>query len=330
MRQHQHRHDTIYELSRASLPALIGASMMLAATVSVSTHAAESRPIDVAIIESGEARVSTGTLIVERGSTRALRAASIRSVASLGLPNGATIEFLESDGYIDILEHTAIRMPFVAREMLTRWKATPLEIFKALAPGQSAPSALIVDHARRGADSQNTEVRDLAAPPSISYSLNDPGLEPYVCDPWFEIDNWYADWEDAFDGVTAYSASAYIHHFPAFTFYPGAPVYYGTGTNRETYLGACNGTEGVDVLLSIDRWVVTSITYHPSPQPPTVIWGWASVFDTTLVNGDKYTYYSGHPNGRFRGRVEGAGGLVASHQGVAAAWTPSFSVGIAD
>jgi hypothetical protein len=278
----------------------------------------------VAIIESGDAKVASQTFVIKEGFARVSRAEPPRRIASLNLPNGATIEFLEYDGYVDILERTAERMPFVAQELITQWQATPLEVFKALSPGETPPSALVADHSRR----DRGAARSLATPKGATLSLNDPGLEPYVCDPLFMADYWKGDWLDAFAGVTSYAEAAYMHHVHAFTFYPGAPVYYGTGTNRETYLGACNGTQGQQVLLFIDRWVVTNVTFNPQPQPPTVTWGWGNVFDTVLENGEKFTFYSGHPHGRFRGRVEGAGGVAVSHQGAAAAWTPSFPIGI--
>lgn len=282
---------------------------------------------DVVIVESGRASIASEALIVEQGMSRAHTSRSTRTVATLSLRNGATLEFIDSgDGYIDVAERTATRMPFVSEAMLTQAAATPLEMFMALGEGQTAPSALVADHGRRAGAVQP---RTLTAPRSATLSLDDPGLEPYVCDVHFWEDDWLADWEAAFAGVTAFSAAAYIHHFPAYTFYPGAAVYYGTGTNRETYLGACNGSHDYDVTLRIDRWVVTAVTHNPYPQPPTVTWDWGQVDDVLLENGQKYTYYSGHPNGRYRGRVEGPGGLAVPHQGVAAAWTPSFSVGVA-
>lgn len=325
----QYRPDCASQTPLPVMRAVRTASIVLATSfASVTAYAAESRSIDVAIIESGDAKVASEMLIVERGGTRVPGVDAKRTVASLDLRNGATLIFLEIDGYVDIVERTATRMPFVAEEMLTRWKATPLEIFKALAPDQPAPSALLADHERRDADGAGSAVRHLAPPPSATLSLDDPGLEPYVCDVYFELDHWMDDWNAAFDGVTAYSAATYIHQFPAFTFYPGAPVYYGTGTNRETYLGACNGSHGHQAMLYVDRWVVTNVTVNPYPQPPTVTWGWGNVFDVTLQDGEKYTYYSGHPHARFRGRVEGIGGMAVPHQGVAAAWTPSFPIGI--
>jgi len=305
-------------------------SLALAAMVlSGSAAAREASPlVDVVTIESGRANITSEVLIAEKGASPAHKIASARTVATVALRNGATLEFIDSgDGYVDVAERTAQLLPFVSHEMLLRWNATPLEIFRTLNPGALSPQALVADHYRRTAGNANGEPRDLIMPTSATFALDDPGLEPYVCDPSGLADWWPDDWNDAFAGITSYSAATYLHHFPAYTFYPGAAVYYGTGTNRKTYLGACNGTDGSTVTMSVDRWVVTQITFNPFPQPPTVTWGWGIVDEVDLLNGEKYTYYSGHPTGRYRGRVEGAGGMVVSHMGVAAAWTPSFPLG---
>lgn len=308
-----------------------GAAAIAFATATLSFSAVagdDERFVEVAIIESGRAEIASELLIVEQGSNRTPASESSRTVATLTLQNGAIIEFIDSgDGYVDIGERTAQRLPFVTQEMVAQSNATPLEIFKALAPGRRIPNTLVLDHNRRGTGAQAGDARDLVAPASATFALDDPGLEPYTCDVYFEEDYWVGDWKAAFEGVTQYSAAAYIHHFAAYTFYPGAGVYYGTGTNRQTFLGACNGTYNTQVTMHIDRWVVTNVVFNPSPQPPTVTWGWGKIHDVVLENGQKYTYYSGHPNGRYRGRVEGAGGLPVSHQGVGAAWTPSFPIG---
>jgi hypothetical protein len=306
------------------------ASLALAAMVLGGSAAArEARPlVDVAIIESGTANIASEVLIAEKGASPAHKIAAARSVATVVLRNGATLEFIDAgDGHVDVAERTAQLLPFVSQEMLLRWNATPLEIFRTLNPGALSPQVLVADHYRRTAGNANGEPRALAMPTSATFALDDPGLEPYVCDSLGLADWWIDDWNDAFAGITSYSAATYLHHFSAYTFYPGAAVYYGTGTNRKTYLGACNGTEGTIVTMSVDRWVVTNVTFNPFPQPPTVTWGWGTVDEVDLSNGEKYTYYSGHPTGRYRGRVEGPGGMAVSHMGVAAAWTPSFPLG---
>jgi len=306
------------------------ASLALAAMLLSGSAAARAASplVDVAIIESGKTNIASEVLIVEKGASPAHRIGSLRSVAIMTLRNGATLEFIDSgDGHIDVAERTAQLLPFVSHEMLLLWNATPLEIFRTLNPEAPAPQALVADHYRRTAGNANGEPRDLAMPASATFAFDAGALEPYVCDPLGIADNWSEDWKAAFAGITTYSAASYLHHFAAYTFYPGAKVYYGTGTNRQTYLGACNGTEDAIVTMSVDRWVVTDVTPNPYPQPPTITWGWGTVDVLELSNGEKYTYYSGHPAGRYRGRVEGPGGMPVSHMGVAAAWTPSFPLG---
>ena len=52
----------------------------------------------------------------------------------------------------------------------------------------------------------------------------------YACDAFGT--EWIEDWKAAFVGITKYRAADYKHnHVSPLTFYPGAPVYYGTNTN---------------------------------------------------------------------------------------------------
>jgi hypothetical protein len=304
--------------SSSARPSTFASLALAAMLLGGSAAAREAGPlVDAAIIESGKATIASEVLIVERGARPARPIGSARIVATITLQNGAKLEFINpGDGHIDIAERTAQVVPFVSHEMLLRSNATPLEIFLTLNPGAVAPQALVADHYRTA----NGGPRDLAVPASATFEFDDGTVEPYICDPFFLADDWVNDWKAAFAGVTTYSAAVYLHHFPAYTFYPGAGVYYGTGTNRETYLGVCNGTWDVDVIMSVDRWVVTDVS-------PTVTWGWGNVHQVEVANGEKYTYYSGHPTGRYRGRAEGEGGMAVSHMGVAAAWTPSFPLG---
>jgi hypothetical protein len=156
--------------------------------------------------------------------------------------------------------------------------------------------------------------------PRETFTFDGSDLEEYPCDS-FGYD-WVADWKDTYDGVTKYREATYLHQYPnSYTVYPGAAVYYGTGTNRLTYLGACNGDSEDNLLMEVHRWAVSKVI---DTNPPTVVWDWVKIHEVSIQGYYKYTFYSGHPNGRYRSRVQGEGGSVVEHFGVGAAWTGSF------
>jgi hypothetical protein len=180
-----------------------------------------------------------------------------------------------------------------------------LEVFRALERSAAAPAALLRDHARRAKATGRAvlvpnEVEVVAA------DLQDPGREPYICDPFGG--QWIADWVDGFTGITKYRAATYRHFKTgSYTFYPGAAVYYGTNTNSVTYLGACNGDEFDDLTFEVHRHIGGA---------------WMNVHQVDIAGYEKYTFYSPIP-ARYRGRVSGAGGATIEHYGVGAAWTLS-------
>jgi hypothetical protein len=145
-------------------------------------------------------------------------------------------------------------------------------------------------------------------PPAAAGPLAEPGYDSYACDSFGS--EWVADWKDAFVGITKYRAAAYAHNYsPPYTFYPGAPVYYGTNTNSLTYLGACNGDSHDDLVMEVHRWISGA---------------WTPIYTATIDGYQKFTFYSPIP-ARYRGRTYGADGSTVEHYGVGAAWTLSPS-----
>ena len=141
--------------------------------------------------------------------------------------------------------------------------------------------------------------------------LADPGYDSYECNH-FGYD-WVEDWKAAFVGITKYRAAAYAHNYaPPYTFYPGAPVYYGTNTNSITYLGACNGDSQDDLIMEVHRRISGT---------------WVKIYQATIESYEKYTFYSPIP-AAYRGRTYGADGSVVEHYGMGAAWTLSPSEAI--
>jgi hypothetical protein len=135
--------------------------------------------------------------------------------------------------------------------------------------------------------------------------LETPGYGPYACDPLFL--DWLADWPASFVGKTKYQAAAYAHVLAgSFTFYPGAPVYYGTNTNSVTYLGSCNGSTEA-LTMEIHRRISGV---------------WTKILTATVHTGEKYTFYSGVPAG-YRAVLRSPSQRTVDHYGYGAAWTLS-------
>jgi hypothetical protein len=155
---------------------------------------------------------------------------------------------------------------------------------------------------------ESVDPRILAGPSAGAGPLADPGYDTYACDSFGT--EWVSDWKAAFVGITKYRAADYKHNYVSpLTFYPGAPVYYGTNTNSITYLGACNGDSHDDLIMEVHRRISGT---------------WTKIYEATIGSYEKYTFYSGIP-AAYRGRTYGADGSVIEHYGFAAAWTLSPS-----
>ncbi len=230
-------------------------------------------------------------------------------VATVNLAGGNTISFLDlGGGAIGIAEMAPARAEFVSVSMIERQQATPLEVYLAVRPaGTEVPQRLVRDHERTAmVRSAAPAPRLLGAPTAGGSGLAGTGHGSYTCEPTGV--QWVADWKAAFAGITKYRAAAYAHNYSAaYTFYPGAPVYYGTNTNSKTYLGACNGDDEHQLRMDLHRWVGGK-------------WTW--FMTAGISGGSKYTFYSAIP-ARYRAKTYGAGGATVEHYGVGAAWTLS-------
>lgn len=230
-------------------------------------------------------------------------------VATVELAHGGAVTFLDlGDGHIGLAEQAPAAAAFVAVPMVQRQQATPLEVYLAFRPDWAdLPDRLVRDHQRLAmARGGSPGPRLLAAPAAGASAFDDPGHGSYTCEHTGV--QWVADWKAAFAGITKYRAAAYLHNYPpAYFFYPGAPVYYGTNTNSKTYLGVCNGDDEHELRLEVHRWISGK-------------WKW--ILTAAVQGGVKYTFYSGIP-ARYRGKTYGAGGETVEHYGVGAAWSLS-------
>ena len=253
--------------------------------------------------------------------------------ATITLENGVTLKFVDSgDDHVGIVERIPREGASVLLSMIPKTAASPLEIYLAVKPENSeVPKALLLDHKRQmvRAGKANAPPRKLSVQSSGPGTAAPPVIEPFECDS-FGI-NWKSYWNDTFEGVTDFHPVGFTHQFPqSLTFYPGSHVYAGTGTNRITYLGACNGDVEPGVPIEVHRWGPV-VQFNPSPQPPTVTWQWLKVAGTNTAIGfnEKYVFYSGNPNGRFRALVsKPEEGQVHEHFGIGAAYSKSFFKGI--
>ena len=238
------------------------------------------------------------------------------AIATVELAPGAAVTFLDlGDAGVGIAERAPRRARFVALPMVERLDATPLEVYLALAPRSgAAPDALVRDHQARVALAgvPGRAPRALAPTPAVAADVTRPGGGANDCE---SASSWIDEWKAAFAGITTYREATYRYLLSGtFTFYPGAPVYYGTNTNSKTYLGAC-AIDNYDALaFDVDRRIGGA---------------WVTVFSTLVGHEMKYTFYSGVP-ASYRGRVRPGGGASSIEAvGVGAAWTLSPPIGIA-
>jgi hypothetical protein len=207
-------------------------------------------------------------------------------------------------------EHTLTEqsMRVEASAMTEPVRAEPARIVVTMErPGGGTSTILDLGDGQIGVAEHGPIPADVGTAPAAGANpLGDPGIGTYACDSFGT--EWVADWKDAFVGVTKYREAAYAHfQTSTLTFYPGAPVYYGTNTNWLTYLGACNGDALDDLVMEVHRRVDGA---------------WVKIYETTLDSYQKFTFYSPTP-AAYRGRTYGAGGATVEHYGLAAAWTLS-------
>lgn len=236
-------------------------------------------------------------------------------IARLRLEGGGFVVFLDlGGGHVGVGERTGPRRRSVSLAAAVLWDATPLEIFLALAPDTAVPRVLRDNH-----DAYMTQSGHGAGPPRsfgtavAALGLGEGGLGDFDCDGFGS--NFYHGWLNTFENVTDHAHAAFAHHhsYPLYTFYPGGHIYYGTNTNQVTYLGACNGDFDTPFTLDIQR----RIKY---PTPPTTTTIWAEVTTETIMNDQKYTFYSNLP-GSYRGQLKTT--EPVDHMGWGVAYTKS-------
>jgi hypothetical protein len=303
----------------ATLKGAMVASLAIGALACDLAHERDDALASVSLATTAGAPDDQGTLVVTRESSPPVRPAAA-AIAVLRLQNGAVVEFIDVlDGRVAVAERAPRNERFRSTDLVRSWDATPLEIFLALAPrGALVPGALSVDHElhARASGASDAPPRDLSG--SVSFGVGDPGVEEFACDGTGF--NFAQAWYDEFDDVTTYAAVGSMHQIAStYTFYPGAPVYYGTNTNSVTYFGACNGDEVAPLTVEIHR----RFKYI---EPPTVVYQWLKVTDVVLDGLQKYTFYSGIP-ASYREVVKPPAGDVVEHAQAAAAWTLSPVLG---
>jgi hypothetical protein len=229
-------------------------------------------------------------------------------VATVDLEHGGVATFLDLGDHVAIAERGPAEAPAVAIAMIRTFKATPLEVYLALRVGSGAvPVALLRDHqrvARTGGATISPRVLDPDASVTAGVASGD---DNYWCQS--PGNNWIAGWKAYYAGVTKYREAAFIpDDSEGVTFYPGAPVYYGTNTNSVTYLGVCNWYEAAGMWTEVHRRINGQ---------------WVMIYGSTVLMTSKETFYSGMP-ASYR---EWAGPFTdwgpVEDFGIGAAWTLS-------
>jgi hypothetical protein len=266
-----------------------------------------------------------GTVLDGRGQTRAqdlmptertsggVIEPAVRSIATLRLANGNTVDFLDLlDGHVGVGEKGKRGQWLASTYLASAWAATPLEIFLALAPrGSAVPQALRTDHEAFAARSGRSRApRDLTAHLTQQGGNGPGGL---ACG---SQDTFYWAWLDAFEGVTDYVFAAEGHALLGhWTFYPGKHIYEGTNTNDITYMGACNDHSFNPELLTMEvRRRIKTVTNGVTS------YSWPVIAGTDLYIDEMYVFHSNLP-ASYRARVSSPEGQIVEHYTVAVAYT---------
>jgi hypothetical protein len=235
------------------------------------------------------------------------------TVATLSLQNGAKLDFVDvGDDHVGVVERKPTRASSVLIPMISKWAASSLEIYLAFRTiGDEVPTALITDHKLHMTRVGNAT----ALPRQLSFQLPDTAGHPEIaCDDGGLSDPWSSGWKDAFEGVTDFVATDRQHNVAGYTIYPGHAVFEKTGSNRSTYLGACNGwnSQNITMGFEVHRWSLAAQSWVLVPGT-----------DHTLQIEENSIFYSGHPTGQFRARVRKITEVVP-HIGLGGAWSHSF------
>jgi hypothetical protein len=217
-----------------------------------------------------------------------------RLIVSLNSASGSTVDFIDLlDGHAGVGESASWNQMAILPQAVS-FKATPLEIYLAIAPrGSAAPALLYADHAETVARTH----RD-PAPRDLTTQLAQGGPSHSCLNPA----TWAADWIDWFSGVTQYRFSDWFHWQPTAPqerwFYPGKHIYDGTNTNDISYLGVCHQMGSAPWPLEVQIHRRKKVV-----QSGVTSFTWVEIASANLNDGAAYTFYSNLP-ASYRGYVE--------------------------
>jgi hypothetical protein len=230
----------------------------------------------------------------------------IRLITGLELRSGASVQFLELDTGIGVAERAPPGAALVTDLLVQRWRATPLEIYLALAPAASlAPAALLRDHEQ----STSTPARTLTVP--VAYGVP---LDNFDCDP---PQNFEDDWFDTYTGVTSHVVVQSYDDFDwaQYDWYPGAHVYNGTDNNLVTHFGICNADHDRSFSVEIHR----KVKYTTGGEQQII---WHNLVTAVIGYNGRFTFHTNLP-GSYRQRLIASGGTPIEQLAVGAAYTKS-------
>ncbi len=238
---------------------------------------------------------------------------------TLSLGTGGELHFVDAgDDYVGIVERIPSKASSVLLPLIVKWKATPLEIYLAFnAPGEAPHKALLADHKLQLMRAGNADRPPRRLQPPLSGAAAPPPVvEPTSCGDGSFFGTWAQDWFNTFEGVTDHVRAEFEHVKMSWNIYPGYHVYHKVGSNRITYLGACNGdTSGMTAMgAEVDRWSATNQSWVPIQGT-----------DLTVQEEEKYLFYSHNAFGQYRARFHAIGGEgFIHHLGTGGAWTKSL------
>jgi hypothetical protein len=250
-------------------------------------------------------------LIGTPAEARTSSTGALEPLATIRAATGSIVQFLDlGEGRAGVAEQAAAPHPLVTDLLVQKWNATPLEIFRALAPNARAPDLLMRDHAA----TTSSPPRTLQVP--VAHGVP---IDVFNCDP---PENFEFDWHDTYDGVTQIVVAESYYDFPwdQFDWWPGSHAYHGTNNNLTTHFGLCNGDEDTSFSVRVDRRIKYSVdgVQH-------VIW--SHKVTASFSYKGRFTFHTNLP-GIYRMRLFDPSDTPISQLAAGAAYTKAPPVGI--
>lgn len=213
--------------------------------------------------------------------------ASSKVVASVRLPDGGEVHFIdlgppEAPGLATVYSTPSD----VVGALMHEHRATPLEIFLALAPAEDSPPGLLFAHHERLASEGLAEasprsllVDDLVVPPSKALDWSG-GLSNCV---YSTTASYFSAMKELVDGDYGFEVGAHDQEFHAAV---TNNTYVTLGSSTSGWLASCRKSKGADnnpdVNLRFDQYTGGAWSSFWDPALVDSTWGWVFAYHDTV------------------------------------------------